>query len=132
MKFRIISILSVAIALTAVAWSAIEISTAEPSTAEKTKSHDRMVSKQADIIKRLGMSAPMEAPEAGEEDFVVIAQKDGWIIEVTLEQVEAALKAAAATPSNEDDIAAMRLAHRGSYRFYLDDKAPAEKPAGSR
>lgn len=127
MKIRIIPILSVAIALTAVAWSAIAISTEEPSTAEKTKSHDRMVIKQAEIIKRLGMSAPMEAPEAGEGDYVAEAVAQGIIVEVTLEEVVAAMDAAAATPSNEDDLAAMKLAHFGSYRFFLDGKSPSEK-----
>ena len=131
MKNRIIPILVAAMALTAVAWSAIAISTEEPSTAEKTKSHDRMVSKQADIIKRLGMSAPMEIPAAGETDFVTTAVEEGWIIEATLEEAEAALKAAAATPSNEDDIAAMRLVHRGSYRYFLDAKISTETPVTS-
>ena len=127
MKIRIIPILSVAIALTAVAWSAIAISTEEPSTAERTKSHDRMVIKQAEIIKRLGMSAPMEAPEAGEGDYVAEAVAQGIIVEATLEEVVVAMDAAAATPSNEDDLAAMKLAHFGSYRFFLEGELPSEK-----
>lgn len=79
----------------------------------------QMKYKKADIIERVGMSAPMELPEPGEHDFIAKAKEMGWIIDTTLEQVEAALKAAAATPSAEDDIAAMRLAHRGSYRFFM-------------
>ena len=122
MKNRIIPILFAAMALTAVAWSAIAISPEEPTAAQKTKSHDRMVAKQASIIQRVRMSAPLEFPVAGEEDFVKQAEADGWIIEATLLEVEAALKAAAATPGVEDDIAAKILAHRGSYRYYLDEK----------
>lgn len=132
MKKHLIPILSAALALTAMAWSAVAFTAEELTTAEKTKSHDLMVSKQTDIIKRLGMSAPMELPDDGVTDFVKTAMDEGWIIEATLEEVEAALKAAAATPSREDDIAAMRLAHRGSYRYFLEDKAPAEAAATPR
>jgi len=80
---------------------------------------------KAEVQDRVDMSAPMELPEEGEEDFVAIAEKEGWITDVTLEEVEAALNAAKATPSKDDDIAAMRLAHRGSYRFYVDEAAAA-------
>lgn len=138
MKKRLIPILSTALALTAAAWSALAFSAEEPATAEeaaaveKAQARGRMVSKQQDIIKRLGMSAPMELPEPGEVDFVAEAQANGWIVEATLEEVEAALKAAAATPSPDDDAAAMRLVHRGSYRFYLDENSLARKPATAR
>ena len=72
-----------------------------------------MDAKKADIIKRTGMSAPLELPEAGEEDFVAQAQAEGRIIECTLEQAEAALKAALTTSSKKDDDAAMQMIHLG-------------------
>ena len=103
-----------------------------PVATEEDAAVARMEEQKAEIITRVGMSAPMELPEAGEEDFIEKAREEGWMIEVTLEEVEAALKAAAATPSHEDDIAAMRLAHRGSYRFYLDEQGSAEEPATAR
>lgn len=81
--------------------------------------------KQGEISRRVGMSSCLEISNAGGEDFVAMAQEKGLIVEVTLDEVEAALKAAAATPQREDDLAAMNLAHWGSYRFFLDDK-PAE------
>ena len=132
MKNRIIPILSAAMALTAVAWSAIAISTEEPSTAEKNETRDRvalMDRKQAEISKRVGMSSCLEISDAGGEDFVATALEKGLIVEATLEEVEAALKAAAATPQREDDLAAMNLAHWGSYRFFVDEKAGAPAPS---
>jgi hypothetical protein len=51
-------------------------------------------------------------------DPVEEARENGFIIEATLEQVEAALAAAATTPDLEDDKRALDLKHRGSYRFY--------------
>lgn len=131
MKSRTVALISLTVAVTTVTWSAIAFS-AEPSTVKKTDTAALMDSKKAEILKRVGMSAPMEQPEAGEEDFVAEAQKNGLIIEVSLEEVEAALKAAAATPSHEDDIVAMRLMQWGSYRFYLDEKTSAEEFATSR
>ncbi len=103
-----------------------------PVATEEDAALARMESKKESIIQRLGMSAPMELPEAGEEDFITKAQEEGWMIEVTLEEVEAALKAAATTASIEDDIVAKRLAHRGSYRFYLDEQSSIKKTATAR
>ena len=128
MKKYFIPIFAVVSALTFVAWSAIAASTTEATTLEKEKLHARMVSKQAEIYKRVGMSAPMELPEVGESDFVTTAMEEGRIIEATLEEVEAALIAAGATPSRQDDIAAMRMAHRGSYRYFLDGIVTAKAP----
>lgn len=83
--------------------------------------------KKDKVIARLGMAAPLEVPEAGEQDFVAIAQKKSLIIECTLEQAEAALKAALATPSEKDDAFAMQMLHWGSYRFYLNDQTVSLK-----
>lgn len=60
-----------------------------------------------EIVSRVGMSAPLEAPLPGEADFAAEKLEEGWIIEATLEEVETALQAARNTPSAEDDIAAM-------------------------
>jgi hypothetical protein len=85
---------------------------------EKTASVLRMEAEQGRIAKRIGMSAPMEIVELDGSDPVDDLMKSGFIIEATLEQVEEALAAAAATPDPEDDKLALELAHRGSYRFY--------------
>ncbi len=100
--------------------------TGDDTAIQKADNHSRMEQKEEVIRQRVRMSAPMELPEEGEEDFVALAEKEGWIIEATLEEVETALSAAKATSSKEDDAAAARLAHWGSYRFYLD-----EKPSGA-
>ena len=81
--------------------------------------------KKLEIGKRVGMSSCLEISDAGEKGLVTMALEQGLILEVTLEEVEAALKAAAATPQREDDLAAMNLAHWGSYRFFLDEKPSA-------
>lgn len=108
------------------AWVATAMSQESPHSHEEAASQ-RMDSRKKSILKRIGMSAPLERPDPGQPDFVADAQETGWIIESTLEEVEAALHAAGSTPSNEDDIAAMRMAHRGSYRFFLDDGNVSEK-----
>ena len=130
-KYLVIAVAGLAACSLSIAVSAVEVapqtkSSAGAAAAQQLKI-DRMVSKQAEIIKRLGLSAPMEAPEAGEGDFVAEAVAQGIIVEVTLEEVVAAMDAAAATPSNKDDLAAMRLAHFGSYRYFVEAKFPSEK-----
>lgn len=113
-------------------WSAAAQSDSVPSEPEpetlvaQAEAEARMEARKEDIAERVGMSAPLELPEAGERDVVVDAMADGRIIEVTLEEVEAALNAAKLTPGTEDDVAAMKLAHWGSYRFFLD-----QQPSGT-
>jgi hypothetical protein len=75
---------------------------------------DRVAS---EIRSKTGMSSCLEISEDGDHS-VEEAYAAGWIVDVTLQEVEAALKAAAATPGFDDDIAAKRLAHRGSYRYF--------------
>lgn len=72
------------------------------------------------IRNRLQITAPMELDAVNGVDPVTEATENGLIVEATLEEVEAALQAAAATPGTDDDKAAMQLRHRGSYRFYSD------------
>lgn len=69
------------------------------------------------IESRVGVSACLELLEEG-NNAIEEAYDSGWIIDVSLEDVEAALEAACKTPELEDDIEAARLAHRGSYRYY--------------
>jgi hypothetical protein len=71
-----------------------------------------------DVQERVHMAAPMEQQLENGLDPVEEARENGFIIEATLEQVEAALAAAATTPDLEDDKRALDLKHRGSYRFY--------------
>lgn len=135
LKHNIVAVAGLVACSLSLAVSAVEVAPQTKSSAKAAADQqleiDRMVSKRAEIIKRLGMSAPLEAPEAGEGDFVAEAVAQGIIVEVTLEEVVAAMDAAASTPSNEDDLAAMRLAHFGSYRFFLDGKSPGEKTPDS-
>jgi hypothetical protein len=93
----------------------------EPSAAERAASVPRMEKEQVRIAQRLQMSAPMEIELVNGKDPILEAYEDGFIIEATLEQVEAALAAAATTPDPEDDLAAQELRHRGSYRFFSPD-----------
>lgn len=74
------------------------------------------------VRERLHMSAMLEASDdPAEEAEIAELYRTGWIIEATVEQVEAALKAAAATPSLEDDVAARVLAHRASCRYFFKE-----------
>jgi hypothetical protein len=72
----------------------------------------------SNIRSRVGMSSCLEVSDEG-DDSIEEAYRSGWMIEATLEEVEAALSAAAETPEVDDDIAAARLAHRGTYRYFL-------------
>ncbi len=62
--------------------------------------------------------APLLEVEGGDGHAVEEPDADGWIVDVTLDEVVAALAAAAKTPGSEDDIVAKRMAHRGSYRYF--------------
>ena len=82
----------------------------------------RMEEEQKRIADRLGMSAPMEIELIDGVDPVMEAMQKGLIIEATLEEVEAALAKAAATPDTADDIEAHRLKHGGSYRYFVPEE----------
>ena len=74
----------------------------------------------------VGMSAPMESETVDGVDPVQEAADLGWIIDVSLDEVESALDSAAATATADDDIEAMRLKHQGSYRFYSGEVYSSE------
>lgn len=130
MKKRLIPILSTALALTAVAWSAIAISADDSATVDKSTAElvARMDHQIKEVEQRVHMSAPMELRLENGRDPIAEAVASGFIIETTLEEVEAALAAAAATPEPEDDQRAMALKHRGSYRFF----SPSSERAAGR
>lgn len=107
-----------------VIWTGSASSEVSPSPESEKSAGELVDERSKEIADRVGMSSLLEMPESG-EDFVREAVEQGIIVEVTLEQVEQALHAAEATPSTEDDIAAMRLAHFGSYRFFMEN-APSE------
>ena len=79
-----------------------------------------MEKEQKMIVDRLQISAPMELELENGIDPVAEAVENGFIVEATLEEVEAALAAAAATPELDDDQAALTLKHRGSYRYFFN------------
>jgi hypothetical protein len=89
---------------------------------EKTASVLRMEAEQKRIANRVGMSAPMEIDTDDGIDPVMEAMEKGLIVEATLEEVEAALAKAAATPDTADDIEAHRLKHNGSYRYFVPEE----------
>jgi hypothetical protein len=142
MKHRSICILAT-FASAVVAVSAYELTSSEPSNpspptkrdapqadaAREREMNERMnlrMKAQARLITgRLGISAPLDATETTDPatgiDVIEELHASGFIIPVTLEEVEAALQAAALTPETADDRAALILKHRGSYRFFLND-----------
>ncbi len=75
---------------------------------------------KTEVQARVEMSAPMEAEIEAGVDPVVEAVRLGVIIDASLSDVETALASAAASPDPEDDLRALDLKHRGSYRFYCD------------
>lgn len=84
----------------------------------------------ADVQRRVKISAPMELVEDG-PDAIAEAVANGFIVEATLEEVEAALTAAAATLDEEDDKRALELRHRGSYRFFSPSLTTPSIPKSS-
>jgi hypothetical protein len=90
---------------------------------KRSKDH-QLKQKEKQIRDRLGVAAHIDVADAVDPmtgyDPVIELYEDGFIIPATIEEVEAALKAAAQTPEIEDDQAARRLKNRGSYRFFLD------------
>jgi hypothetical protein len=113
--------------------SAREAEITPESPAEKEAAAiQRMETEQERISERLQISAPMEVELVNGVDPVMEAYENGFIIEATLEQVEAALAAAAKTPDLEDDLKALELKHRGSYRFFAPDSVHAVPENGER
>lgn len=94
---------------------------------EETGAIQRMKAEQKLISERLHITAPMEIEFVNGIDPVMEAYENGFIIEATLEQVEAALDAAANTPDEEDDLEALELKHRGSYRFFSSESDRAHQ-----
>lgn len=75
----------------------------------------------SEIVARLHMPAMLEvSDDPGEEAEIMELHRSGWIVEATVEEVEAAMKAAALTPGLDDDRAARTLAHRASCRFFYN------------
>lgn len=85
----------------------------------------RMEDQKCEILVRVGMAATLDAAETTDPstgiDPVLKIYDSGFIISATLEEVEAALHAAAQTPETEDDTNALILMHRGSYRFFINE-----------
>ena len=96
------------------------------SAEDPTSTDDSEVVEAAEerVESALTITASMSIDESADIDPVAEAESFGLIIRVTLEEVKAALAAASATPGKEDDAAALRLLHFGSYRFYAEDSQP--------
>jgi len=118
--------LSAILIWTAAAQTDPDQSNPTPEEAAQSEAVARMEQREAEILERVGLPSHLALPAPGEEDIAAVALERGLIVEATLEEVEAALNAAKATPELDDDFEAMKLAHRGSYRFFLDDK-PSEE-----
>lgn len=121
------------LALLATGWTAIafsaepEISRQSAAAAQNDAALKQMEKDQARVVARLGVSAPMELELENGIDPIQKAVENGFIIEVTLEEVESALAAAAATTDVEDDKYALMLLHRGSYRYFSQEVRTARK-----
>ena len=85
--------------------------------AAEAEAQAQMDEAKIEVFERVGISAPMDLEMIHGVDSVEEARKLGLIVDVTLEEVEAALADAATTPEVEDDIEALRLKHFGSYPF---------------
>lgn len=115
-----------------------EVRTGEPEAVVANQTQQSMSDQEAvqamdaakeEIEERLDITAPLELDLQNGVDPVIVAAEEGMIVEATIEQVEAALAAAAATPEPEDDIEAIILKCRGSYRFFLDPSTvPTPEP----
>lgn len=123
MNFRVLGILIPSVAFLS-GWATVPVSAQEDSSGstDETAAILEKIDEQTEIVSsRVGMPVLMELSSALEDDFVEKGIASGRIIDVTLEEVEAALQAAAQTEGVEDDIAAQLLKHRGSYRFILPE-----------
>lgn len=114
--------------LSAVAVCAVAIPSSSPApvsepTAEQAAELRAKLDRAAnDVRDRLHMPAMLEiSDDPAEEAEIAELYRSGWITEATVEEVEAALKAAAATTTLEDDVAARILAHRASCRYFLKE-----------
>lgn len=85
---------------------------------EQTISLLELESAEQEVRSRLKISPSMDVQLENGVDPVEEARAMGLILEASIEEVEAALAAAQRTPDPADDIQALRLRHRGSYRFY--------------
>ncbi len=134
MKYRILQLSALGALVVLANSENLAVSDSNPATSgaeeripnRKSAADIRRMEKQAkDIFERVGMSSSLDATETTDPvtgvDVIQELYDCGYIIPVTLEEVEAALKAAQLTPDPEDDIAAQELRHRGSYRFFLND-----------
>jgi hypothetical protein len=94
-----------------------------PPVSEESATLKALLIKEQEVRTRLRMPAMLQVSEdPSEEEEIQELYRSGWIIEASLEEVEAAIKAAAATPSPDDDVAAKILAHRASCRFFMDNR----------
>ena len=81
----------------------------------------RMDREKKRISERLGVSSPMEREFVNGKDILADVIASGYLIETTLDEVEAALKQASQTADLEDDKAALELMHRGTFRFFAPE-----------
>ncbi|MES2995810.1 MAG: hypothetical protein V4733_03275 [Verrucomicrobiota bacterium] len=81
-----------------------------------------------DIRRRIGMPVQLVAGvDPGMDAEIEEMRRTGWLVDVTVEEIEAVLQAAAATSEIEDDQAATELAHRASCRFFLNEESTAQE-----
>ncbi len=86
---------------------------------------------EENIRRRIGMPAQLEAGTDPARDAEVEHMREtGWLIEAGVEEVEAAIAAAKATPGKQDDVEAMAFAHRASCRFYMEEAEASGDSSG--
>jgi hypothetical protein len=93
-------------------------------TGEDSELQDKLDLAAAEIRDRLGMPAMLEeSGDPAQEAEIAELHSSGWIVEATVDEVAAALDAAKATPTPDDDVAARILAHRASCRYFFKEES---------
>lgn len=90
--------------------------------ADPAKIETRIKEQEGEVRDRLELPALIvDRGDRGEEAEILELYRSGWIINATVDEVDAALKAAEKTPELEDDVAARVLAHRASCRYFFSE-----------
>ncbi|GAA5121172.1 hypothetical protein JIN84_00345 [Luteolibacter yonseiensis] len=93
-----------------------------PTSGPDSEVQARLEQAASEIRTRLHRPAMLEVSDnPADEAEIAELYHSGWIIDATVDEVEAALQAAEATPEPEDNVAALILAHRASCRYFLEE-----------
>ena len=78
---------------------------------------------EKEIESRIGLTTSLtQGIDPESDDEIEEMRESGWLVDISVAEVEAAILAARRTPGKDDDLAAWKLACRVSCRFYIDPK----------